>query len=79
MKVIRLAALFLAAISILPAQEYRGTLSGAVTDPQGGAIPKAKITITEIRTGVKTTVESESSGDYTVPFLQPGDYQITPS
>src|SRR5882757_2955109 len=77
MKVFSFAALVLAAVSVLFAQEYRGTISGAVTDPQGGAIAKAKVIVTETRTGVKATVESESSGNYTIPFLQPGEYQVS--
>lgn len=58
------------------AQEYRGTFSGNVSDPQGSAIPNAKITVTETRTGTKTTTTSGPSGNYTVPFLALGKYDI---
>src|SRR5260370_11213316 len=61
----------------LTAQEYRGTFSGNVTDPQGAAIPKATVTATETRTGTKTRATSEATGEYTLPFLAPGDYLIT--
>ena len=61
----------------LSAQEYRGTFSGTVTDPQGAAIPKVKITATETRTGIKTSVNSEDSGAYTIPFLALGEYELT--
>lgn len=40
---------------MLTGQEYRGTFSGIVTDPQGAAVPKATVVATETRTGVKST------------------------
>ena len=73
----RFCVLFLAVAAMVGAQEFRGTISGNVTDPAGAAVPKAKITATEIHTGAKTRAESESSGAYTIPFLPPGEYDIT--
>lgn len=64
-------------LSTLCAQEYRGTFSGSVTDSQGAVVPKAAIVATETRTGVKTTASSESTGEYTLPFLPPGEYEIS--
>ena len=57
-------------------QEFRGTISGAVTDPTGAAIPGAKVTVTETHTGTNIQTVSDSAGQYTAPFLQPGDYDI---
>ena len=57
-------------------QEFRGTISGAVTDPTGATIAGAKIVVTETHTGTKTPTISDSSGQYSAPFLQPGDYEI---
>src|SRR5436190_1703008 len=62
--------------ALLVAQESRATISGAVTDPSGAAIPNAKITVTEIRTGIKNSTVSDASGQYTLPFLPPGQYEI---
>ena len=59
------------------AQEYRGTFSGSVTDPQGSAVPKVKIVATETRTGTKSTALSDATGEYTIPFLALGVYDIT--
>ncbi len=58
-------------------QVTRSTLTGQITDPSGAIIPNAKIAITNTDTGTKTNVTSNSAGDYTVPFLQPGPYSIT--
>jgi hypothetical protein len=58
-------------------QEFRATISGAVTDANGGAISGAKVTATETRTGTATSTVSNSAGQYTIPFLPPGEYEIT--
>ncbi|HKE24740.1 MAG TPA: carboxypeptidase-like regulatory domain-containing protein [Bryobacteraceae bacterium] len=60
-------------------QEFRGTISGVVTDPTGAGIPGARVITTEVRTGTKTQTVSESTGQYTLPFLAPGQYQINAS
>ncbi|HWB82591.1 MAG TPA: TonB-dependent receptor [Bryobacteraceae bacterium] len=65
------------AASALFAQEYRATISGSVLDPQGAAIPKAAVVATETRTGTRTTATTESTGEYTIPFLAPGEYELT--
>jgi hypothetical protein len=59
------------------AQEFRGTLSGTVTDPSSSAIAGAKITVTEVNTGTKNESLTDSGGQYTAPFLLPGDYDIS--
>ncbi len=59
------------------AQEFRGTISGAVTDPTGASVPGAKVVVTEVHTGTKAQTVSESTGQFTAPFLLPGDYDIT--
>ncbi len=61
----------------LCAQEFRGTISGAVTDASGGTIAGARITVTETRTNTKIEAVTESTGQYSAPFLLPGDYEIT--
>src|SRR5215469_7123659 len=62
--------------SAMFAQETRGTFSGSVTDPAGASIPNAKITVTETRTGAKTSTVSGATGKYTIPFLSLGTYDI---
>src|SRR5215469_8456249 len=73
----RLLATTLLFSTALFAQEFRGSFSGSVTDAQGAAVAKAKVVATEIRTGAKSEVFSEASGAFTIPFLQPGDYQLS--
>lgn len=58
------------------AQEFRATISGAVTDASGAALPNAAITITETSTGTVTHTTSDNAGQYVAPFLLPGSYTI---
>ena len=76
MKLMLVALLALSVIALF-AQEFRGTIGGTVTDPTGAAVPGAKVVATEIRTGTKSPTVSDSSGQYAIPFLAPGDYQIS--
>src|SRR5258706_15940794 len=58
------------------AQEFRGTITGRVTDVQTAAIPNAKIVATLVSTGAHSTTNSGADGLYTIPFLTPGSYRI---
>jgi hypothetical protein len=77
MKCSWLAVLALSVPLALFSQEFRGTISGVVTDPTGSVIPGAKVVVTETHTGTKIPAESDAAGQYTAPFLLPGDYDIT--
>src|SRR5690349_17591839 len=59
------------------AQEFRGTITGEISDPTGGMIAGAKVSATEVNTGTRIPTVSDSTGQYTVPFLLPGDYVVT--
>jgi hypothetical protein len=58
------------------AQEFRGTLSGKVTDTTGAVIPKANVTVTEVNTGTVSHTISGADGEWVVPFLLPGTYKV---
>lgn len=57
-------------------QAIYGSLYGTVTDPSGAAIPNATVTVTDISKGTSITVQSNSSGAYTVEHLIPDSYAI---
>ena len=56
-----------------------GSLSGIVTDPQGAAVPKAQITVTNPLNGQRFTAEAGERGDWTVPSLPTAVYEATVS
>lgn len=56
------------------AQSFSGTVSGVVTDEQGGALPGATVTLTG-KTGARTTV-TDAKGEYRFTAVDPGSYEI---
>ena len=69
------AAVVLAAVYSY-GQAVNATLLGTVTDSSGAAIANAKITITEVNTGVAHSGQANESGNYTFPALPPGRYSV---
>jgi len=59
----------------LQAQEFRGLILGRVTDPSSAVVPNATITAK----GPQQTymAKSNASGDFTIPFVLPGTYDVT--
>src|SRR6266699_4906264 len=54
-----------------------GTISGHVVDEAGLSVPGATVTASSAALqGVRTATTSEN-GDYIVPFLPAGDYEVT--
>ncbi|MGA7521308.1 MAG: TonB-dependent receptor [Acidobacteriaceae bacterium] len=51
-------------------------LQGRVADSSGAVVPDASVTVTNNATGVTVKSKTNGDGQYTVPFLQPGDYTI---
>ena len=59
------------------AQVSGATLSGVITDAQGGVVPNAKITIKNTATSIAVETNTNSSGAYSAPNLTPGDYTVS--
>jgi hypothetical protein len=59
------------------AQQETATITGEVRDANGGAVPKATITITNVGTNIRVRSETNEQGSYTVPNIRPGDYTVT--
>jgi hypothetical protein len=62
--------------SFLFAQSERGTISGTIRDSTGAVIPGAKITVTNPATGVAINLTSNDVGEYTIPNLPVGAYNV---
>src|SRR5690242_12870773 len=76
-KLLTLGAVGLFALVSSFAQEFRGSITGTVTDATGSAIAGAKVVVTEVNTGTKVETGTDASGHYNAPFLLPGDYNIS--
>ncbi len=62
---------------LLVAQIPNAVLSGTVLDPAEGVVTEASITIENVRTGVRASATTTSSGLFTFPSVQPGTYRIS--
>ncbi len=69
-------ALFAGLSSAASTQGLNASVSGTITDTQGGAIPGVSVTVTNIGTALSKTVKSDASGYYAAGDLNPGTYNI---
>jgi Carboxypeptidase regulatory-like domain len=53
-----------------------GALAGTVTDPSGGVIVGATVTVTNLATGQTRTATTTSTGSYQISLLPPGNYSV---
>src|SRR5829696_5028523 len=59
------------------AQEFRGTITGTVSDPNGAAVPGATVSVKNTETNIANTVTTSDEGSFTVPLLLPGTYDVS--
>jgi hypothetical protein len=60
----------------LQAQEFRGTISGLVTDPSGAPVAGARVIVTSLERNVAYDAETNETGYYLTRFLPPGGYNL---
>src|SRR5262245_61663465 len=71
------ALLLLATAAGSAAQEFRATVKGQVVDSSKGALPGATVTLRNTQTNETATAITNAEGNFTVPFLRPGPYEMT--
>jgi hypothetical protein len=63
--------------AVLPqASVSTSEIRGQITDPNGGAVAGATITLTEATKGTTRTVKSDDNGAYVIISLQPGTHNM---
>jgi len=77
MSKLKLFVLFSIACGQVFAQGERATISGTVTDSTGAVVPQVRVTVRNERTNIVNKAESNSTGLFVVPALQPGSYELT--
>lgn len=60
-------------------QEFRGTITGTVTDAQGASVGGAKIEARSLETNTTVTTTTNTTGEYVLPFLAIGHYNVSAS
>jgi hypothetical protein len=56
--------------------QLTGQITGTIQDASGAVVPSATITVVNESTGIRREAQTNADGFYTVPLLQPGNYQV---
>src|SRR5690349_14612014 len=72
-----MACLMLAALPMLAQGVPTGSVSGQVTSAEGTALPGVTVTVTSPNLQGTRSTTTSSQGDYNLPLLPPGDYQVS--
>ena len=70
-------AMFLLFSSVTFGQSERGSIVGTVTDEAGKAVPNVTVTVTNQANKTSQTLTTNAEGIYNVPFLTPGNYEVS--
>jgi hypothetical protein len=79
---VRKRVLLIVGLSILLAASalaQTGRVGGKIVDQQGGVLPGATVTITNVATGLSSSVVTNAAGAYLFPSLDPGSYRLAVS
>src|ERR1700754_818756 len=68
--------LMLLTTTLTAAQTFRGAILGTVTDQNGAVVAGAKVTIKNTSTGLERSTTTDDEGNYTVPELPIGPYEV---
>ena len=63
--------------ALVQAQTTSTSILGTVTDANGAVVPGAKVTALNVGTSTKREDSTSSSGDYSFPLLDVGEYEVT--
>ena len=61
----------------LPAQDSRGTIAGRVVDASGAMVAGATVRAVHAGTGAGAVAFTNDGGNYAIPYLMPGKYNLT--
>lgn len=73
----RFALLIALICGVALGQTTTGSVEGRITDPNGGAVANASLTLTDTATNQSLNVTSDSNGDYAFATVKPGHYRLT--
>jgi len=59
------------------AQDFRGQITGRISDASGARLPGVTVTVTNLATNVVTPTTTNGDGEYAMLFLTPGTYKVT--
>src|SRR5579871_1487008 len=72
-----LLCVFTLLCSIALAVGTTGTIVGTVTDPSGRVVPAARVNVRNQDTNNSQSQQTNDSGEFSIPLLPPGRYEVT--
>ena len=66
-----------AGVWLLRAQVNTSAIAGIVTDESGSVAPNVEVTAVQEATGLTRKTRTNETGEYVLPQLPPGRYQVT--
>ena len=76
MTLLRLTYLALVGVAAF-CQTSSSLIQGTVTDSTGASVPNAKVTATLVNTDTSYSTVTNSRGDYVIPNIRPGEYNLS--
>ncbi|MCC6345134.1 MAG: TonB-dependent receptor [Bryobacterales bacterium] len=67
----------LSLVGILSAQTTSTQMLGTIIDPTGAAVPNATVQVRRVETGETRGFHTDGSGNYIIPSLEIGEYEVT--
>src|SRR5690242_21844226 len=69
----------LACSLVASAQFDTGTIAGSVADSSGAVMPHATVTITNVGTGIRKSLQTDNSGGFVASAMPFGNYVVSAS
>lgn len=74
---VSVVTVLMAVLGLAQADVATATLKGTVTDPSKAVIAGAKVTVRSIDRGMTRQATTNADGDYQIPLLNPGRYEVS--
>src|ERR1700739_3407330 len=74
---LQVSVLVLCALPMHGQTANTGAIAGTVSDPSGALVARAAVGVSSQATGEKRDLTTDAEGNFSVPFLTPGNYDLT--
>src|ERR1700729_2956538 len=74
---LRILAFALCALPMYGQTSDTGAIAGSVSDPSGALVPRAAVVVNSQATREERDLTTDAEGNFSVPFLTPGNYDLT--
>jgi len=75
--VVLIAVCFLVGPVVVPGQDFRGAVSGHVSDPSAASVPSARVSFLNTASSTPTVAVTDEDGNYAIPYVTAGNYDVT--